>query len=337
MLAISRFRVVNGLEQKVRQAFQERPHLVEQAPGFRGMNVFTETGDPRTFLLITRWTDLESYRAWHSSEAHDLSHSGIPSGLKLDATQTQLTFWDEIPQSPGESGPAFAPLLEDFLSSSGVVHFLAAGLDGVIQATNAQMTQLLGAAGQELRGRSLWPYLTEPDANSLRRIAGCDRDAKGPNGAVIREFPRGLLLNFVGPGLAPQTLECQVYVQQSGFALMGNIPFQQNLAQEKELREVNNELAVLMREHARQNKELKAAKLELEKTLREINTVYWHLRRIGEVLPICVKCGKVESGKAHWNTLIDFMQEHFPFLSHGYCPECAVEARDAGGNPGPPT
>jgi hypothetical protein len=54
---------------------------------------------------------------------------------------------------------------------------------------------------------------------------------------------------------------------------------------EEELREANGELHVLTREHARQNKELKTAKLVLEQTVHELNTVYWHLRKIREVLP----------------------------------------------------
>jgi hypothetical protein len=80
---------------------------------------------------------------------------------------------------------------------------------------------------------------------------------------------------------------------------------------------------VLARERERQHKEARAAKISLEKTLHELNTLYWHLRKIREVLPICMKCGRVESGDARWEELIAFMQDRFPFLSHGYCPECA--------------
>ena len=63
----------------------------------------------------------------------------------------------------------------------------------------------------------------------------------------------------------------------------------------------------------------------MEKTLHELNTLYWHLRKIREVLPICMKCGKVESGEARWEDLIAFMHDRFPFLSHGYCPDCAAK------------
>jgi heme-degrading monooxygenase HmoA len=75
--AISRFRVFNGLQQEVRQAFLDRPRLVEKAARFRGLSVLTDASDPAMFLLITKWTDVESFRAWHRSEAHHQSQTGI--------------------------------------------------------------------------------------------------------------------------------------------------------------------------------------------------------------------------------------------------------------------
>jgi hypothetical protein len=105
----------------------------------------------------------------------------------------------------------------------------------------------------------------------------------------------------------------------------GNEFLQDERDLQRELGEINNELLVLARERERQNKETRAAKASLEKTLHELNTLYWHLRKIREVLPICMKCGKVESGEARWEDLIAFMHDHFPFLSHGYCPDCAAK------------
>ena len=67
---ISRFRVRNGMEEEVRQAFLNRPRLVEKAPGFCGLDVLTDTTDPSVFLLLTRWSDEESFRAWHRSASH---------------------------------------------------------------------------------------------------------------------------------------------------------------------------------------------------------------------------------------------------------------------------
>jgi heme-degrading monooxygenase HmoA len=339
MLAISQFRVANGLAPAVREAFVNRPHLVEHAPGFQGINVFTKVGDETTFLLITRWTDLESYRVWHSSEAHVLSHRGIPPGLKLDAAYTQLTYWDEIPQPRDDSAnepaaPDWTAAVADFVASSGLVYFIAAGNDGAIDAINTPMAELLRVPEETLRGQAVWPYLTDADAARLRSNIGGSR-TPGSNEASSGKGNENLLLNFVTADQVVHTLECRVYVRDGLFAVFGSFPVQQNPALQQELREADGELHVLTREHARQNKELKTAKLALEQTILELNTVYWHLRRVREVLPICVKCGKVESGEARWETLIDFMQDHFPFLSHGCCPECAPRLFESGQEPGP--
>jgi heme-degrading monooxygenase HmoA len=88
---ISRFRVRNGMEEEVRQAFLNRPHLVDGVPGFRSLNVMTDAADPAVFLLLTQWADQESFRTWHSSDAHHQSHGLMPKGLKLDPAFTSLT------------------------------------------------------------------------------------------------------------------------------------------------------------------------------------------------------------------------------------------------------
>jgi heme-degrading monooxygenase HmoA len=82
---ISRFRVRNGLEEEVRRAFLNRPRLVEKTPGFRGLEVLTDSQDPAVFLLLTRWADEASFQTWHRSDAHHQSHGLMPQGLKLDA------------------------------------------------------------------------------------------------------------------------------------------------------------------------------------------------------------------------------------------------------------
>jgi heme oxygenase (mycobilin-producing) len=90
ILALSRFKVANGLEVSVAQAFVNRPRLVEDADGFLGLEVFRDSTDASIFYLSTRWTTEAAFRQWHSSEAHHASHKGIPKGLKLDASFTHL-------------------------------------------------------------------------------------------------------------------------------------------------------------------------------------------------------------------------------------------------------
>jgi heme-degrading monooxygenase HmoA len=90
IIALSRFKVTNGQEDSVARAFLDRPRLVENAEGFLGMEVFTESTDASIFYLFTRWTTESAFRQWHSSDAHRASHKGIPKGVNLDAGHTQL-------------------------------------------------------------------------------------------------------------------------------------------------------------------------------------------------------------------------------------------------------
>jgi len=303
------------MEQRVKEAFHNRPRLVEDAPGFLGMEVFNESNDPSVFLLLTRWTDVSSFRSWHSSDAHDLSHAGIPRGLKLDAAYTQLTILDDIAPVVGNAAAVsgWPELLTEHLSSGPGTCFLAADSDGSIHACNARMADLLKVPAAQLSGQQVWRFLADPDARRLRDWLACSA-----GGTRNR-----LMLNFVSAPHVPISLECTVEVRSDGFAVIGNEILRDEHALQHELCEINGELVVLARERARQGREIQTARLELEKTLHELSTLYWHMRKIGEVLPICMKCGKVESEEARWEDLIAFMRNRFPFLSHGYWPDCA--------------
>lgn len=95
-VAMSRFVVANGMEDAVRQAFVDRPRLVDGAPGFVRMSVLRPSGRPQEFWLMTYWTDEPSYRAWHASHAYHDSHRGIPKGLKLVPGATEITFLEQV-------------------------------------------------------------------------------------------------------------------------------------------------------------------------------------------------------------------------------------------------
>ncbi|MFP5246989.1 MAG: antibiotic biosynthesis monooxygenase family protein, partial [Thermoanaerobaculia bacterium] len=64
-VSISRFRVRNGMESAVADAFRTRPHLVDHTPGFVRMDVLSPAEDGSEFWLVTYWTDEQSFRSWH--------------------------------------------------------------------------------------------------------------------------------------------------------------------------------------------------------------------------------------------------------------------------------
>jgi heme-degrading monooxygenase HmoA len=89
-LALSKFKVTNGMDAEVREAFRRRPHLVDDADGFVRMDVVSPTGDDAEFWLLTYWRDEASFRQWHHGHTYRESHAGIPPGLKLAPEATEL-------------------------------------------------------------------------------------------------------------------------------------------------------------------------------------------------------------------------------------------------------
>lgn len=89
-----------------------------------------------------------------------------------------------------------------------------------------------------------------------------------------------------------------------------------------------------MTDRRRQERELLAAKVELEETNRRLHETieerdrsYWQLKRIAEVLPICMDCGDVRP-EGEWMDVVDYLKQNAMFLSHGLCPSCERERID---------
>jgi heme-degrading monooxygenase HmoA len=94
--ALSRFVIANDMSEEVREAFRNRPHLVDDAPGFLRMDVLCPTENPQEIWLITHWTDEESFRVWHHSHKYHQSHKGIPKGLKLVPKSVEIRYFEHI-------------------------------------------------------------------------------------------------------------------------------------------------------------------------------------------------------------------------------------------------
>jgi heme oxygenase (mycobilin-producing) len=95
-VALSKFTVANGLVAQVHQAFLQRPHLVDTAPGFVRLEVLSPLDNPEEVWLLTYWRDESSYRAWHRSHAYHASHAGIPKGLKLVPHSAQIRCFTQL-------------------------------------------------------------------------------------------------------------------------------------------------------------------------------------------------------------------------------------------------
>jgi heme oxygenase (mycobilin-producing) len=98
LVALSRFTIANGMAEQVRTAFQQRPHLVDAAAGFLGMEVMSPVDNTAEIWLVTRWCDEQSYRTWHRGHDYHKSHKGIPKGLKLVPKSTEIRLFEVFSQ-----------------------------------------------------------------------------------------------------------------------------------------------------------------------------------------------------------------------------------------------
>lgn len=94
-VALSTFTIANGMGAEVKQAFRERPHLVDHAAGFVKMEVICPQDNPEEIWLLTHWTDEEAYQIWHKHHLRE-SHQGIPKGLKLVPRSAKVRFFEHI-------------------------------------------------------------------------------------------------------------------------------------------------------------------------------------------------------------------------------------------------
>jgi heme-degrading monooxygenase HmoA len=93
-IAISKFTIANGMTNEVKAAFVNRPHLVDSAPGFLGIEIMNSIDNLAEICLVTRWQDEQSFHSWHRGhEFHD-SHKGIPKGLKLVPGSTDVQLFE---------------------------------------------------------------------------------------------------------------------------------------------------------------------------------------------------------------------------------------------------
>ena len=303
---ISRFRVANQLSESVAQAFRERPHLVENAKGFVGIEILRDAADPNIFYLFTRWDDFASYQSWHSSPAHIESHRGIPKGLKLDPAYTKIEILnDDDTRERDRQG------MSEFLSGSPHVYQIHLDQSATIRSCSPALCAAMGLVSQSVVGNDISDFLVESDVLPFRE--------RLKSGASKEEF----ILNFAPSNLTPISVRARLFADQRGTILVA----EKDTAEETDINtkfvDLNNELALLTRDIQQKNRDLKKARDTLAKALEERDKSFWYIRKLQEVLPFCMGCKKVKSAdESSWESLEKFLIANTEFLSHGYCPEC---------------
>ncbi len=95
-VALSKFVIADGRTAEIKAAFRNRPHLVENAPGYLRMEVISPCDRPEEIWLITFWLDEASFRGWHHSHLYRDAHRGIPKGLKLVRGETMIRHFEHV-------------------------------------------------------------------------------------------------------------------------------------------------------------------------------------------------------------------------------------------------
>lgn len=198
-----------------------------------------------------------------------------------------------------------------FLGESESVVYLRADAGGRVLAWNPAAGRRLGLTDGEMEEASLWEHVPEQEVARLR-------DAGDRTGAAGRRR-----VSFVDSRHHAFTLSCLVVRDPDALHILGEeIPGERERLQD-DLLQLNRELSVLNRERARKSRELARTKEKLEAALEELETSYWHLKKVQEVIPMCMHCQRIRGDDASWEKVAEYFRSNSIFVSHGLCPDCA--------------
>jgi heme oxygenase (mycobilin-producing) len=76
VIKINAITVPEGAGDELAKRFAARAGAVDNQDGFEGFELLRPTDDRRTWLVITRWRDDESFQAWVNGPAFAHGHQG---------------------------------------------------------------------------------------------------------------------------------------------------------------------------------------------------------------------------------------------------------------------
>lgn len=284
IVASSQFRVANGTQATVAEAFANRVGLVDCQPGFLGLEVFTAAGDDALFYLVTRWTDEVSFNTWHHSKAHRESHAAMPRGIKLEKERTRLQVMNRIASGAHADGldqiaADTAPLVAEFLRGAGAAFIVVASADGAIRTWNKVAARCFGADWAAPQRTSLWECLAEEDTVRLR----CRVES------AVRRSEERFVLKLRGND---QAIECQLDIWPDGFVLLGEYTPKPDAALFEDMTRINNEVVELSRESARKGQALARALAEVEEKNKALEQAYVRITELARTDPLTGVCNR---------------------------------------------
>jgi len=223
-----------------------------------------------------------------------------------------------VTSSSGGPDPLPPGAVHTLLEETRVLLYLRVAQDGSIRAANRMLVRWSGIPESDLVGTPVLRLLVEDDKPRMKRWL--------EGGSTLPSEPT--LLNFVSVRHEVHTLRCRLFGHGDDVAVVGEPDVEEDRTVTEELLLLNNELSVLSRESARRNRELEVARRELAETLAELENSYWHMQKIQEYMPVCMRCGKMKTGDSEWESLLEYLRSNEILVSHGYCPACADEVMD---------
>lgn len=217
--------------------------------------------------------------------------------------------------TPGPDGSDILPTdaVATLIRGTRILSWARIARDGKLRDVNGALARRAGIPEEQLPGASVYTLLAEDDRERVRQRLEKDQ--------VSTE---GFLANFISRDHEVHTLRCRIFPAGDDRILLGEPDVEEDRAVAGELLRLNNELSVVSRENVRRARELEVARRKLEEAVAELEDSYWHLRKIQEHIPLCMRCGKMKTGDAEWTSLVDYLKANEILVSHGYCPACAA-------------
>jgi hypothetical protein len=210
----------------------------------------------------------------------------------------------------GGGSPGDASIAAGYLDWCGVICRIETARNGTVTSLNEAARRFLGARPGRYAGQALSDFLTAPDA---ARFA--DLLARAPAEEEI-------MLNLGAATAVPRTLRCLAYALPDRCLILGHESRDTAERLERTLIELNNGLAVALREQQKDRVAAKQAAADVSDAVETLHSNYWLIDRVGSLLPICMDCGRVNASDETWQDVVSFLKSRSSFLSHGYCPDC---------------
>lgn len=108
VVRINAITVPAGSGDELARRFARRAGAVDSAPGFEGFELLRPSDERDTWLVITRWVDEASFRAWTESPAFAHGHRGSTASSDRPPVAADSELWSydvvELPAEGADGG-----------------------------------------------------------------------------------------------------------------------------------------------------------------------------------------------------------------------------------------